>query len=252
MLLMLETLFESVAEQFQAVVATPEALHEFVVTTVSKEVGGVKTALKEFRAEFEDLKQCMEAQSLQSLQERLKDQIAVTTSVPGPGLDFERVMEQLDTKIKTYADVTRVTQAELLQEQEAERKARAARSLNLRIVGLEEEEGEDDMDTVTTLCRDVLHVLTPQMERAVRVGRSDRGPRPILIRFSSMEDLSVVLANRHMLKGRKIWVDSDLTPAQAEDRKKELVKVKTAQEAGFIAYMRNDRAVVTNRRREES
>ncbi|KAL3677233.1 hypothetical protein R1sor_027181 [Riccia sorocarpa] len=49
-----------------------------------------------------------------------------------------------------------------------------------------------------------------------------------------------------MLRGKKIWLDPDLTRAQAEDKKKELVKVREATNDGWIAYLRDGRAVVTD------
>ncbi|KAL3677249.1 hypothetical protein R1sor_027197 [Riccia sorocarpa] len=168
-----------------------------------------------------------------------------------PTSNLDQVLQEVDTKFKTYAQAARETQVTLAREQEVEKEARAARSLNLRFVGVEEKNDEDTMETVTTLCKDVLKVATPRFVRVVRVGRSEKGPRTILVRFNAVEDRSIVLCNRHMLKGMRVWIDADLMPAQADDRRKELAKVKTAQEAEFVAYLRNDRAVITDRKREE-
>ncbi|KAL3677237.1 hypothetical protein R1sor_027185 [Riccia sorocarpa] len=113
------------------------------------------------------------------------------------------VLQEVDMKFKTYAQAARETQVTLAREQEVEKEARAARSLNLRFVGVEEKNDEDMMETVTTLCKDVLKVATPRFVRAVRVGRSEKGPRTILVRFNAVEDRSIVLCNRHMLKGMR-------------------------------------------------
>ncbi|KAL3677278.1 hypothetical protein R1sor_027226 [Riccia sorocarpa] len=51
-----------------------------------------------------------------------------------------------------------------------------------------------------------------------------------------------------MLKGRNLWLDDDLTPSQAENKRKELKKVKEANEEGWVAYLRDGKAVITQRR----
>ncbi|KAL3677225.1 hypothetical protein R1sor_027173 [Riccia sorocarpa] len=154
-------------------------------------------------------------------------------------------MAEVDERIKTYAEVTRETQVALREEQEAEMAARRSRSLNLRISGLEETSGEDTEQVVKDFLTEVLQVVSPTFEKAFRVGKSDRGPWAVLIRFGSMETKGEVIGNRSKLKGKKIWIDADLTLVQMEERRREIQKVKTAQENGYVAYMRDGRAVVT-------
>lgn len=60
------------------------------------------------------------------------------------------------------------------------------------------------------------------------------------------------MTNKSILKGQRIWLDPDLTPLQVEARRKELEKVKEAQLLGFVAYLRDGRAIVTQKRRELS
>ncbi|KAL3700050.1 hypothetical protein R1sor_018072 [Riccia sorocarpa] len=48
----------------------------------------------------------------------------------------------------------------------------------------------------------------------------------------------------------RIWLEPDLTPAQALEKKKELEKVKKANDEGWVAYLHKGRAVITTRKRE--
>ncbi|KAL3693707.1 hypothetical protein R1sor_007358 [Riccia sorocarpa] len=68
--------------------------------------------------------------------------------------------------------------------------------------------------------------------------------RPILVRFTTPEGKNVVLGNRSLLRGQRIWADNDLTPLQMETKKRELLKVKEARDAGWIAFLRDDQAVI--------
>jgi hypothetical protein len=55
-----------------------------------------------------------------------------------------------------------------------------------------------------------------------------------------------------MLKGQRIWLDDDLTPTQVQTRRIELEKVKTARDQGWVAYLQNGQAVVTQRKKDGS
>lgn len=62
----------------------------------------------------------------------------------------------------------------------------------------------------------------------------------------------MALANKNILKGLRIWLDPDLTPLQVEARRRELAKVKEAQDAGFVAYLRDSQTIITQRRKQSS
>ncbi|KAL3683253.1 hypothetical protein R1sor_001275 [Riccia sorocarpa] len=143
-------------------------------------------------------------------------------SSKGKPPEVSQVVEALDSKLRSYAEVSRSEQVE----------------------------GEDARVTVNTLFKEVLRVATPDIAHAARVGRSDKGPRVLLVRFSSSEGRAAVLGNRGLLKGQRIWLDMDLTPAQAALKQKELLKVREANAAGFVAFLRDGHAVITSRRRE--
>ncbi|KAL3700003.1 hypothetical protein R1sor_018025 [Riccia sorocarpa] len=203
--------------------------------------GGQALLLKQEQTHFETVEKQM-----QGLME------AITSTKSAPVLDFQKAVDEMEVKIRTFGEVARESQTTLIREQEEERVARAARNLNLQISGLTESEEEDTLDTARRFLREDLKVASPQLIRASRVGRNDKGSRTILLRFTSMEGKNVVLGNRFMLKGKHIWIDSDLTPQPVDAKRKEVQKMKTAQEEGWIAFMRNDRAVITSRRRESS
>ncbi|KAL3686390.1 hypothetical protein R1sor_008964 [Riccia sorocarpa] len=134
--------------------------------------------------------------------------------------------KQLDLLVKMESRSD--TPQEAVQDQDRERQDQEARSRNLRITGLVESEGEDTMGEVVKFFEEVLKVYAPQIERVARVGKRDVGSRVILVKFMSLEDRAVVLGNRSQLKGHRISLDPDLTMAQAEEKRKELQKVKAA------------------------
>ncbi|KAL3687811.1 hypothetical protein R1sor_014120 [Riccia sorocarpa] len=166
--------------------------------------------------------------------------------------DLNQVMLDMEGRLKGIVEDTRASQATLVREREDEQTARYTRRLNLRVVGLEELEEEDTKAIILTFFRDTLRVHTTGIEQAIRVGRNDKGQRAILVKFSSLEDRSLVLSNRSMLKGLRIWVDPDLTPSQMTEKNREFQRVKSAWAEGFVAYMRDGHAVITTRRKDES
>ncbi|KAL3683279.1 hypothetical protein R1sor_001301 [Riccia sorocarpa] len=182
-----------------------------------------------------------------TIRQTLKTTVDVTPSPP----DFQEVLSVMENRFKSFAEVARESQSTLLLEQDTERAAQQARSLNLQLVGLPELEQEDTKTLVLELFNDVLKVSSPKVEMVKRVGRQDKGPCVVLIRFSSMEDPRIVIGNQSMLKGQNWWLDDDLTPSQAENKRKELKKVKEAKEEGWVAYLRDGKAVITQRRRSE-
>ncbi|KAL3696403.1 hypothetical protein R1sor_010479 [Riccia sorocarpa] len=174
-----------------------------------------------------------------------------TAQTVKPQADISQALEALEGRMKTYAEVVTVTQTAALKAQDDEKAARQARSLNLRISGLEEQDGENTRERVMDFFKEDLKVVSPEISQAFRIGKGERGVRPILVKFTCLEQRSLVLGNRSLLKGRRIWLESDLTPAQAIEKKKELDKVRKANEDGWIAYLHEGRAVITTRRREK-
>ncbi|KAL3687814.1 hypothetical protein R1sor_014123 [Riccia sorocarpa] len=170
-------------------------------------------------------------------------QQSVTTSVVPSASSVAQVLEAVESKMKSYAEVTRKvtrdTQTSILQDREKELMARDLRAKNLRIVGMTESEGENVQEVVVALLRDTLQLDALRVDHAIRVGKGDRGPRPILIRFATVDARNNALSHRSKLRGKSLWLDPDLTPLQVENQKKEIQKVKEASSASLIAYMRD-------------
>ncbi|KAL3687806.1 hypothetical protein R1sor_014115 [Riccia sorocarpa] len=53
-----------------------------------------------------------------------------------------------------------------------------------------------------------------EVDHAIRVGKEDKGPRPILIRFATVDARNNALSHRSKLRGKSLWLDPDLTPLQ--------------------------------------
>ncbi|KAL3681103.1 hypothetical protein R1sor_024059 [Riccia sorocarpa] len=111
-----------------------KAIETPALDTLESKLGSVQEEQKQVVHTLARISKTMESQ-MSLLKEKTS-----TATTSGPAVDMAQVMEGIDAKIKSYAEVTKTTQAELFQVHETEREARAARSLNLRIVGLEEEE----------------------------------------------------------------------------------------------------------------
>jgi hypothetical protein len=89
-------------------------------------------------------------------------------------------------------------------------------------------------------------VHDPQILQAYRVAKKKKKfAKPIIVKFASAMEKARIVANRAMLKGQRIWLDDDLIPMQVQAKKVELEKVKAAKEHGFMAYMRNGKALIT-------
>ena len=91
-----------------------------------------------------------------------------------------------------------------------------SRRCNLRIYGIPETDGENCYDLVTTFCKEDLKCDFDknEIDRTHRVGKVKEGsisPRAIIVKFISYQTKAKVLSNRRNLKGRKFFVNEDLT-----------------------------------------
>ncbi|KAL3687803.1 hypothetical protein R1sor_014112 [Riccia sorocarpa] len=153
-------------------------------------------------------------------QRKMLDEARGSTAQP----EIVQVMAELDGKMRTYADTVRSSQMAALRDQEWETRAREERCRNIGIVGLLETEGEDSMDLVLKFFKDDLRVTDPEVDFVSRAGNREKRDRPILVRFRSLEGRGRVMGNRGLLKGRRVWLDPDLTLAQVEERRAEVLK----------------------------
>lgn len=185
--------------------------------------------------------------SVEDIQDKVGSQASTVTT---PAL--HEVVETLEVKMKSYAEATKSAHISFCQEQEIEKANQFARMKNVRISGLPESEKEEVKSVVTKFLTETLDVPNPDLAHAYRIGNKGTQPRAIIVKFVDQAQRDMALANKAILKGRRIWLDPDLTPLQVEARRKELAKVKEAQDAGFVAYLRDSQAIITKRRRQSS
>ncbi|KAL3683233.1 hypothetical protein R1sor_001255 [Riccia sorocarpa] len=154
---------------------------------------------------------------MDALEERLKTQVEATKTTLLSAMkeqEGERLLnigQQLksmvensqEQQIRSYAEAVRETQSTFLRDQDRERNDRESRKLNIRIVGLQEGEQEDTKTTVGAFFTEALKIDNVDIISAVRVGKNEKGPRHIVVRFLSMESMSAILNNQSFLKGRK-------------------------------------------------
>ncbi|KAL3677281.1 hypothetical protein R1sor_027229 [Riccia sorocarpa] len=231
-----------------------------LIREISTELSKVRSTVQELRADNARLHGVIEKQT-----EDFKSQVVVLTREikevgklvikfePKNQPDLHQAVSDLEEKLQSRMTANQASQLSLLREREKERDDQRVRSKNLRIVGLTETEGENTTEVVTEFFQETLRVSSPRVESVRRIGvNSDRGPRTLLVRFHSEDDKNIVLSNRNMLRGKRIWLDMDLTPAQQVQKKEELQKVKEAIADGWVAYLKEGCAVITTRKREQT
>ena len=170
-----------------------------------------------------------------------------------PTSNDDVIVEKIEKTLKSYAEAAKQSQVEVLEAKEEERrlaheenKNQEARAANCKLSGLEEKNEENTKEVLVSFLESQLKVHDPQIIQAYRVGKKkEEFARPIIVKFASAMEKARVVANRAMLKGQRIWLDDDLTPMQVQAKKMELEKMKAAKEQGFVAYMRNGKAFIT-------
>ncbi|BBN18736.1 hypothetical protein Mp_8g05040 [Marchantia polymorpha subsp. ruderalis] len=202
--------------------------------------------LKIFHKSFEKI-MLQISRSVEDIQDKVGSQASTVTT---PALHL--VVETLEVKMKSYAKATKSAHISFCQEQEIEKANQFARMKNVRIFGLPESEKEEVKSVVTKFLTETLDVPNLDFAQAYRICNKGAQPRAIIFKFVDQAQRDMALANKVILKGQRIWLELDLTPLQVEARSKELAKVKEAQDAGFVAYLRDSQAIITKRRRQSS
>ncbi|BBN18933.1 hypothetical protein Mp_8g06700 [Marchantia polymorpha subsp. ruderalis] len=185
--------------------------------------------------------------SVENIQDKVGSQASTITT---PAL--HEVVETLEVKMKSYAEATKSAHISFCQEQEIEKANQFACMKNVRISDLPESEKEEVKSVVTKFLTETLDVPIPNLAQAYRIGNKGTQPRAIIVKFVDQAQRDMALANKAILKERRILLDPNLTPLQVEARRKKLAKVKEAQDAGLVAYLRDSQAIITKRRRQSS
>ena len=127
-------------------------------------------------------------------------------------------------------------------EEEAKRKARV---LHVRVVGWAEK-GSPQEDA-TNLGTKIGASDIP-FASAWRVGRDESRAKALIIRFMDIDKKKAFLSKRKALKGEKIYLDDDLTPAQVAHRKENIPRVLEARKEGKWAVYRDGKVIITEKR----
>ena len=117
-------------------------------------------------------------------------------------------------------------------EEEAKRKARA---LHVRVTGWTEK-GSPQQDAEDLRIR--IGASNVPISSAWRVGRDETKPKALIIRFTDMEKKTAFLSKRTALKGEKIYLSEDLTPAQVAHPKENMPRVLAARQQGKWCWSR--------------
>ena len=126
----------------------------------------------------------------------------------------DKEMGRLTAKVSAMADTITGLQGDV---QVQEQRDRAA---NLVMVGVAEGPSTPAADVARLLPQvDACRVMSAERLGKVREGPSAR-PRPILIKFSSVQEKHCALKSSKDLRAQKVYLDMDLTPLQRENRVK--------------------------------
>ncbi|XP_050307524.1 uncharacterized protein LOC126744208 [Anthonomus grandis grandis] len=120
---------------------------------------------------------------------------------------------------------------------------RQKRNCNLMLFNLKSESSEDPTFTadISTLLNDVCGRNIP-ISKASRFGKPNcNGCRPVKITLVNHGDVGFLLKNRSKFSGKKIYIESDLTPAQLEHLNKIKEELRLRRDRGednlFIKYI---------------
>ena len=124
------------------------------------------------------------------------------------------------------------------------------RAENIVIHGLEEQEGVTALVALARACRDV-GPPEPSWREVFRLGKERRGPdsrpRPILVKFHSMEAKHQLFSRSRALRDRQVYLDDDLTPAQQATRRSLAGEYQKLKMAKLRPFYRQDRLLYVHR-----
>lgn len=132
-----------------------------------------------------------------------------------------------------------------------EEQRRRVRALHVRVTGLKDENNvEKEVASLMTM----MGVEKPSHTRAWRVGKKKEGlgetskEKALILRFSSLEEKKEFLRRRPALKKTGIFLGDDLTLSQLAHMKEVMPEIRAAREKGKIAFYRDGRVVIVERR----
>lgn len=121
---------------------------------------------------------------------------------------------------------------------------RAHRAPNVLIFGLTESPGDSVKQVKSLLAPMGAENVVSNILEAKRLGaRRDSGarPRPLLVRFNSVDNKHGLFKKSKELRAKRITLDDDLTPAQMEQRRTLRPEYTRLKEQGLKVFWRGER-----------
>lgn len=126
-----------------------------------------------------------------------------------------------------------------------ESRERQDRAANVLVIGV----SEGDADPLQIVSKLLPQVPQGRVVSAQRLGKAREGPdarpRPMLVKFSSVQEKHLALRSSKDLRAQKIYIDMDLTPAQKENRSKKMDRFRLHKTQGHRPFWRYDRLLYT-------
>eukprot|EP00884_Botryococcus_braunii_P021959 jgi/Botrbrau1/8447/Bobra.0237s0064.1 len=157
----------------------------------------------------------------------------VEQRVPNLTAQFKQVSDRLDQITLSIADSHRAT-AELRQAQETIRALQELHSNEINRLLSRQEGLERQWKAPNAILYNVNEVPRDSLTEAQR-------PRPILIKFATVEQKHAAFKHAKQLRLNGITMDDDLTPAQRATRKERTAEAIALRNAGWRVFWRGDR-----------
>ena len=127
------------------------------------------------------------------------------------------------------------------------------RVLHVRVTGLKE---TNNVENDVTSLMSMMGVEKSTHTKAWRVGKKNEGTgesskskdRALILRFSSLEEKKEFLKKRPTLKKTGIFLGDDLTLSQLAHMNEVMPEIRAAREKGKMAFYRDGRVVIVERR----
>lgn len=124
------------------------------------------------------------------------------------------VATKITVCIKEYEEKVKTLESKLVEAyDEIDSLQQYSRLNSLRVYGVPETSNENTDNKIISLCKEKLSidVLPSSIDCSHRLGKSENGTRPILIKFANRNVKREIYQNKKKFKGTKIVVREDLT-----------------------------------------
>lgn len=131
---------------------------------------------------------------------------------------YETLITRLTEEVTTLKSENQILKKECIDN--VDKLEQYSRRNNLRFLGVAEEQNEDVENVIKDILNKKLHINTDKdvIERCHRVGpklSNDGKPRPLIAKFISYKQKSMIYKLKSKLKGTKILIKEDLTHRRA-------------------------------------